>query len=57
MLDNGADIRFIQAVLGHSDLSTIEIYTQVSIEKLSELHKATHPVKLNAAKIEKYWYA
>ena len=46
MLDNGADIRFIQAMLGHSDLSTTEIYTQVSVEKLREIHAATHPAKL-----------
>jgi len=47
MLDNGADIRFIQAMLGHSDLSTTEIYTQVSVEKLREIHAATHPAKLD----------
>jgi integrase/recombinase XerD len=46
MLDNGADIRFIQAMLGHSDLSTTEIYTRVSVEKLREIHAATHPAKL-----------
>lgn len=46
MLDNGADIRFIQAMLGHADLSTTQIYTQVSIEKLREIHAATHPAKL-----------
>jgi integrase/recombinase XerD len=43
MLDNGADIRFIQAMLGHSDLSTTQIYTQVSIAKLKEIHALTHP--------------
>jgi len=43
MLENGADIRFIQAILGHSDLSTTEIYTHVSIKKLKEVHAATHP--------------
>ena len=46
MLDNGADIRFIQMMLGHSELSTTEIYTQVSIQKLQEIHAATHPAKL-----------
>jgi len=46
MLENGADIRFIQAMLGHSDLSTTEVYTRVSIEKLREIHTATHPAKL-----------
>jgi integrase/recombinase XerD len=46
MLDNGADIRFIQAILGHSNLSTTEIYTQVSIRQLKEVHQATHPATL-----------
>jgi integrase/recombinase XerD len=46
MLDNGADIRFIQAILGHSNLSTTEIYTQVSIRQLKEIHQATHPATL-----------
>lgn len=52
MLDNGADIRFIQMMLGHADLSTTEIYTQVSIEKLKEIHKATHPAKMKSQKDE-----
>ena len=43
MLENGADVRFIQAMLGHSDLSTTEIYTRVAIGKLKEVHTATHP--------------
>ena len=47
MLENGADIRFIQAILGHSDLDTTAIYTQVSIHKLKEVHAATHPAKLS----------
>jgi len=46
MLENGADIRFIQAMLGHADISTTQIYTQVSIRQLKEIHTATHPAKL-----------
>lgn len=47
MLENGADIRFIQAMLGHSDLSTTEIYTQVSMKQLKAVHEMTHPAKLS----------
>ena len=43
MLENGADIRFIQVLLGHSQLSTTEIYTHVAIGKLIDVHAATHP--------------
>ncbi|MES9903778.1 MAG: site-specific tyrosine recombinase XerC, partial [Sedimenticola sp.] len=46
MLDNGADTRFIQAMLGHADLATTQIYTHVSVEKLKEIHAATHPAKM-----------
>ena len=46
MLENGADIRYIQALLGHANLATTEIYTHVSIEKLQQIHAATHPAKL-----------
>ena len=45
MLENGADIRFIQQMLGHSMLSTTEIYTHVAIHKLKEIHTATHPAR------------
>lgn len=43
MLENGADVRYIQEMLGHAELSTTQIYTQVSIRKLKEVHTATHP--------------
>ena len=46
MLENGADIRFIQAMLGHANLQTTQIYTRVSIAKLKEVHTATHPAQL-----------
>jgi integrase/recombinase XerD len=46
MLEGGADIRYIQAMLGHTDLKTTEIYTQVSIRQLKQIHTATHPARL-----------
>lgn len=46
MLENGCDIRFIQVMLGHANLKTTEVYTQVSIRKLVEAHRATHPAKM-----------
>ena len=53
MLENGADIRFIQAMLGHACLTTTQIYTQVSIRQLKAIHTATHPGKLPAAAKER----
>jgi integrase/recombinase XerD len=47
MLENGADIRFIQQMLGHADLKTTELYTHVSIKKLKEVHEKTHPARLS----------
>lgn len=47
MLENGADIRFIQAMLGHADISTTQIYTQVAIRQLKAIHTATHPTALD----------
>lgn len=49
MLENGADIRYIQEMLGHANLATTEIYTHVAIDKLQKIHAATHP----AGKLER----
>jgi integrase/recombinase XerD len=46
MLENGADLRFIQAIPGHADVSSTQIYTHVSIRKLQQVHVDTHPAKL-----------
>lgn len=47
MLEGGADIRYIQVLLGHAELSTTQIYTHVAIGKLIEVHHATHPADRN----------
>jgi len=46
MLEGGADIRFIQQLLGHVSLETTQIYAQVSIRQLKAIHTATHPARL-----------
>jgi integrase/recombinase XerD len=43
MLEGGADIRFIQVMLGHAEMSTTQIYTQVAIRQLQQVHAKTHP--------------
>lgn len=46
MLEAGADIRFIQVILGHSELNTTQIYTHVVISQLQAVHAMTHPARL-----------
>ena len=48
MLEGGADIRYIQELLGHRDLGSTHIYTRVAPERLAAIHAATHPRRLAA---------
>ncbi|WP_114192139.1 site-specific tyrosine recombinase XerC [Edaphovirga cremea] len=45
MLENGADTRHIQAILGHEKLETTQVYTRVAIGHLQKVHKKTHPAE------------
>ena len=49
MLEGGADIRYIQQLLGHAKLNTTAIYTETSIGKLQEIHAKSHPAEKRRA--------
>jgi integrase/recombinase XerD len=52
MLENGADLRFLQDILGHETISTTQIYTHVSIRQLKRAHENTHPAEIPEATVK-----
>jgi len=54
LLINGADVRSVQSLLGHSSITTTQVYTHVTDQHLREIHQAFHGRKMRDQKTEEH---